>query len=102
MNIHVCQVCYTIPCRCTPAIPSWPGQPAPYPVTPGPMQFPWWGYLPSQRDYFAGKALQGLCAAISEYSPSRVIDIEGTAREAVGLADALIAALTPNPQGKEP
>lgn len=43
------------------------------------------------RDYFAGHALAGLCAAMRDYSPSRLIHETTTADDAYALADAMIA-----------
>jgi hypothetical protein len=47
----------------------------------------------SQRRLFAGLCLQGLCAAISDYSPGSILSHESMAKEAVGLADALLMEL---------
>lgn len=47
------------------------------------------------RQHFAGLALQGLCAAITNYDgPSRVIDTCGIARDAVAFADSLLKELS--------
>jgi hypothetical protein len=49
----------------------------------------------SKREYLASAALQGLCAAITDYDgPSRLLDMDGIAKDAVELADALLAALS--------
>lgn len=45
----------------------------------------------SLRDYFAGQALTGLCAAVDDYSPSRLLDMEGFAVDAYSMADAMLA-----------
>jgi hypothetical protein len=47
----------------------------------------------SPREYFAIQIMQGLCAAIQDYSPNRIIDHAGIAAEAVELADELTRAL---------
>lgn len=45
------------------------------------------------RDYFAAKALQGLCAAMGpDYSPARIINGEGVAQDAYYLADDMLKA----------
>lgn len=44
------------------------------------------------RDWFAGQALAGLCAAIDDYSPSRVVDPDGFATDAYAMADAMLKA----------
>lgn len=47
----------------------------------------------SVRDYFAAAALQGLCAATGpDYSPSRLLNMEGFAEDAYHMADAMLAA----------
>lgn len=49
------------------------------------------------REIAAIAALQGLCAAITNYDgPSRVIDMEGIAQDAVAMADALLKELAKN------
>ncbi len=43
------------------------------------------------RDYFAGQAIAGLCAAIADYSASRLIDETAFAADAYAIADAMMA-----------
>ena len=45
----------------------------------------------SLRQWYAGQALAGLCAAMGpEYRPSRVIDMAGTAEDAFSMADEMM------------
>ena len=48
----------------------------------------------SKRELIAAMAMQGLCAAITGYNgPSRLLDVEGMAQDAIGAADALLKEL---------
>ena len=48
----------------------------------------------SRREMIAAMALQGLCAAITNYDgPCRVIDMDGIAKDALSFADALLQEL---------
>ena len=48
----------------------------------------------SKRELIAAMAMQGLCAAITGYNgPSRLLDVEGMAQDAIGAADALLEEL---------
>ena len=48
----------------------------------------------SKRELLAAMAMQGLCAAITGYNgPSRLLDMEGMAQDAIGAADALLKEL---------
>lgn len=44
----------------------------------------------SRRDYFAAAAIQGLCSAIPDYSPNRMIDHCSLVHDAFAIADAAI------------
>jgi hypothetical protein len=73
-------------------------QPWPAPMQPAPM--PQWdfSYKPTQREYFAAMALQGLCA---NSIPGSHHHAETRAKEALQAADALIAALQAETEGKQ-
>ncbi len=48
----------------------------------------------SKRELIAAMAMQGLCAAITGYNgPSRLLNVEGMAQDAIGAADALLKEL---------
>jgi hypothetical protein len=51
----------------------------------------------TKREYLAATVMQGLCAAIDDYAPNRILDHKGIAQEAVQLADALLIALASQP-----
>lgn len=51
----------------------------------------------SRRERIATAALQGLCAAVDDYSPSRFLDVDRFADDALAMADALIKQLDAPP-----
>jgi hypothetical protein len=73
-----------------------------FPPTPAPMPAPQWdfSYKPTQREYFAARAMQGLLANLDGLRREGFKDCE-IEQFAVIRADALIAALAANPLGVE-
>lgn len=88
---QLCQICYSMPCRCNQPPSQTPFNP--FPMTPGPLQWVPHEHKPSQRELIATAAM----AAIATSTVNGWVGGEGDAKEiakrALLLADALIAVL---------
>ena len=100
---YTCPQCQQwVPYNSTHVCPGMIPQPWPAPMQPAPMPMPQWdfSYKPTQREYFAARAMQALATSTSNgwADPKDAAEI---GRRAVAIADGLIAALASKPKGNE-
>ena len=100
---YTCQACgMFVPWNATHACggPA-PVMPAPWPapLTPGPVPWAPFEYKPTQREYFAARAMQAIATSTSNgWADAK--DAGEIGKRAVAIADGLIAALTAYPSDK--